>query len=110
MLNRASTVRGAISLALNRKARSGGSGLWPSAALDASTTLAQSATHAIARALRRGRLGGDPIDIARQSIGDGDSDDLGKFVRVALPDGSLHARIKRGPRLDRHRRLARRFD
>src|SRR5260370_39555080 len=113
MLNRASTVCGSRARALKRNAFSGASGLtWPDAegiSVRAVTTNARRRSPrylvCIGNSLR-----GDPVEVRGQGIGNGDSDDFGKFVRVARKNGRLHLRIELGAGLDRQGCFVRRFD
>src|ERR1043166_6811305 len=113
MLNRASTVRASIMRALKRKARSGGSGFCANATeLRTNAASAAKAIAPLARSLARTGhgLGGNPLDISGQSIGDGDSDDFRKFVWMARANRALDATVKVDPCFDRHRDLGGRFD
>src|SRR5689334_10114835 len=111
MLNRASTVRASTMRALNRNARSGGSGFWAIAAKPSTRAAAPEAAAAAAlRACVIRGLRGDPVDVGRQSIGDRDSDDFRKFVWMPCTDGRFDAWIQRLTRLDRDRNLAHGFD
>src|SRR5437773_11390081 len=113
MVNRASMVRLSISAALNRNARSGGSGLPCANAKAATPSAATAFRFANVLASRSSvtlRLRGDPVEIGRQCVAEGVSDNCGKFVGVALPDDRLHASIEPNASLDRDRKFIGRFD
>jgi hypothetical protein len=55
-------------------------------------------------------FGSDPLKVTGQSIGDGDSDDFGKFVGMARPDGGLELRVEWRARLDGERCFLGGFD
>src|ERR1022692_49168 len=110
MLKRASTVCGLSARALKRNAFSGERGLsWGDAPI----------ANAIAKRPNKGRhtrstrargFCGNPLEVSRQSIGDGDSNDFGKFVGVARQYGRLHLWIQLGAGLDGQRSFVGRFD
>src|SRR5262249_31904952 len=59
---------------------------------------------------QRARFGDDPVEIRGQSMDDGDSDDLRKFVRVLRANRRLHRGVEILAGLDDHWHLFRRFD
>src|SRR5262245_23580151 len=95
-----------MSRALKRKALSGGRGFCAAVGNDRASPRASSQR----RSSNRRGLGDDPVEVGRQSIGDGDSDYFGKFVGVAASDRLFDARIKLAARLDRKRDFLGRFD
>src|SRR5215472_7556585 len=109
MTNRASTVCPSRSLALNRNALSGGKGFCPWAGNARPSANAAKAMYHRSGDGRRG-LRSNPVKVGRRSIGDGDSDDLGKFVGMALSNGLLDSAVELAASLDRNRSLLCRFD
>src|SRR5258706_3668546 len=111
MKNRASIVRASTSFALNRNALSGGSGLTCATAGRAAANPSTARSTHQRRSGGDGRgLGDDPVEVGSRSIGDGDSDDFRKFVRVAPADDLFHAGKELVAGLDRERSLLGRFD
>src|SRR5215472_14721865 len=110
MANRASTVCPSRSLALNRNALSGGKGFCPLAGNARPSANAAKAMHHHRSGSGRRGLRSNPVKVGRRSIGDGDSDDLGKFVGMALSNGLLDSSVELAASLDRNRSLLCRFD
>src|SRR5450755_1687720 len=110
MLKRASTVCGLSARALKRNAFSGDRGLsWGDAPI-ASVIAARPNSARRTRSTRARGFCGNPVEVSRQRIGDGDSNDLGKFVGVPREYGRLHPRVELGAGLDGQRSFVGRFD
>src|SRR5664279_344656 len=107
-------VSGFSARADKRKALSGGSGLaWPNARPNDHSTKASTMPNAGKERIRLGTrrgFGFDPVEVGRQAMSNGDSDNLRKFVGMRLADRRLQSGVERRPGLDGDRNFVSCFD